>query len=132
MKGDIQALQDALTHQISGVLWITEEKLVDRPRPFNQLDYFLDGLLTNFYHHNSNSEVSGEKNFFISQHFGAPFFVGHLEASSQFLMQNSEDILKIVKPDQSKKVLVIDMAKKGLVSNLKKSFKNLSFSELTL
>jgi hypothetical protein len=132
MKGDIQVLQDALTHQISGILWITEEKLVDRPRPFTQLDYFLDGLLTNYYHHNSESEASSEKNFFITQHFGAPFFIGHLEATSNYLTQNSEDILKIVKPDHSKEVLVLDMAGKNITDGLKKRFKNLNFSELSL
>ncbi len=132
MKGDIQVLQDAINHQVSGILWVTNEKLVDRPRPFNQFDYFLDGLLTNFYHHNSNEDNSSDKNFFITKHFGSPFFLGHLNASSQYLIQNSEDILKIVKPEQSKEILVLDMAGKNLLKDLKKNFKDLKFLELKL
>lgn len=73
----IKNLSDHLTTKTCGVLWFSEQNLLDRPLPFNELDYFLDGLLTNIFLQENQTLV--RKHFLSTTHFGKPFFLAQFQ-----------------------------------------------------
>lgn len=73
----IKNLADHLTTRTCGILWFTEQNLLERPLPFNELDYFLDGLLTNICLQENKSNV--RKHFLSTTHFGKPFFLAQFQ-----------------------------------------------------
>ena len=50
----IEKLQDILTKEYLGIIWVTEGPLEQKPAPFFGLDYFLDGLLSKFLSNGKN------------------------------------------------------------------------------
>lgn len=69
-----------LNVQTCGALWFTSTSLSSRPFPFNELDYFLDGLLTSIIL--ESSEGSERKHFLTTTHFGRPFFLAQFEVGN--------------------------------------------------
>lgn len=117
MNTQIQELQDAMPPNILGVFWITKENIMSRPSPFEALDYFLDGLLSSFYLKQNelaqiNNRLKTNKNFFVSNHFGKQFFVGHLDISDQNQditeeLTNLMDLVRKLKREEKNNTIVI-------------------------
>lgn len=133
MKSDIQALQDALELDVAGILWITPGPLWERPRPFEALDYFLDGLLNG---HEKNEKTTNtkdgqhpEKNLFIGRSFGFPFFLAHLQEDLAPFERHLREVLATVTPftKDRKKVLILGQQGKRVLPQLKKEASKLSF-----
>jgi len=82
----IQDLGNHLTPQTCGVLWFTQIPLIERPLPFSELDYYLDGLLTNICL--EKRESPEHKHFLTTHHFGRPFFL------AQFQMDGNNSKIK--------------------------------------
>ncbi len=77
----IQNLAEHLTTRTCGILWFTDQNLLERPLPFNELDYFLDGLLTNICLQENKGHV--RKHFLSTNHFGKPFFLAQFQLSEE-------------------------------------------------
>lgn len=141
-QSQFQLLQDRLTPDILGVFWATQESLIEKPTPFAALDYFLDGLLTSFHHQKMDpsyrvSEVHKKnygKNFFITESFGEPFFVGHISVSSEKLNDNIHDLITMAKSiaPEKKSILVVDNSTKKILAYLRKKYPTFKFTSLNL
>ncbi len=77
----IKNLADHLNTRTCGILWFTEQNLLERPLPFNELDYFLDGLLTNVCLEENRNSV--RKHFLSTTHFGKPFFLAQFQLGAE-------------------------------------------------
>ena len=141
MKTKIPELQDKIGMDVLGVIWITEKSLIDRPFLFDSLDYFVDGLLTNYYQKKNKAKKilqNNEKNFFVTQSFGSFFFLGHavtvLDENNSFGKMHDmlDELMKLATTLQSdkKSVLFIDVSeqKKENLAYLQEKYDGLSFS----
>jgi len=138
-KSSIEILQDAITPDVLGVFWLTEDKLLNKPAPFSTLDYFLDGLLTSFYQKrkglSENREEVSRKNFFISRNFGGPFFVWHLETSHKELKEELKNLMEMAKKMNTagkRSLLVLNNKQKKDLSFLSKSWPDFNFKFIKL
>ena len=85
-------LGDHLTPSTCGALWFTDSDLTQRPEPFNEIDYYLDGLLTNILLENNTS--TQQKHFLTTSHFGRPFFLAqfHLKETNPNLKRDLAEV----------------------------------------
>ena len=137
MKRDIDHLQAVITPHVMGLFWITEKKLIDRPRPFYALDYFFNGGLVNYYQHEGRPSTAAERQtFFISSSFGEPFFLGHLKASREGANVALENLMTLTKSlsfnNSGKSILVLDSSHKKLYPYLVKKYGTFQFETLEL
>ena len=131
INNETERLQDKLSKDILGIIWITSNPIADRLKYFHALDYFVDGLLTEFYkqcHQGKNTSKSNyKKNFFLSRSFDEPFFIGHIlsdeSEESASIQEDLDELMKLTVPlkTDKNKLLVIDDTK-----NQKINFNNLS------
>ncbi|EQC50154.1 hypothetical protein M899_2844 [Bacteriovorax sp. BSW11_IV] len=107
-------LQFQLTPDLAGLIWITDEKLLDRPNGFNELDYFFDGLLTQFA---AQPEVPSFKTtFFSTESFGNDFSLTHLQPGEEKIEKDLENIMGLLhkKDALNRPVAVLNLSSKQL------------------
>lgn len=143
MKTDIQKLLDAITPDVLGVFWLTSTELHTRPRPFDALNYVLNGLLSEYCHNkdiiekdektlNVNSD-SKYKNFFSSNNYGAPFFVAHLKENVSLVEQDFINLMTLaqtLKKQNKTTILYIDLIPTNNLTILRKKYSNFNFVSL--
>jgi len=122
--------------QVIGIFWITDTSLMDIPRHFGELDYLLDGLLTGYIKRKQEMEsipTSEPKNFFVTESFGFPFFVAHLESKGNNLKEDVDQLMQLVSglKTQRKEIWIVGPKDLEEIKYLKKNFKNYSFSHLS-
>ncbi|MBT3583716.1 MAG: hypothetical protein HN509_02315 [Halobacteriovoraceae bacterium] len=134
-SSDILKLQDLLTQEILGIFWVTKEQIKDFPRLYESMDYFMDGLLTkgSLVKEGDSSSSYPDKTFLLSEHFGAPFFIGHIEESVKKMDQHFAQFMDLVEGFKSdrKKILVIGQQGERLQSFLKKKYSKYTFQTVT-
>ena len=135
MKNDMDILQESITFNVMGVLWITKENLMEYPRPFHSLDYFFDGLLMN-YHQHRQDYFSKDKNinFFISNHFDTFFFMGHVQWGQENPRQNLHKLLEHMQSFKKKKgpLLTLDFSDENLHEYLSSKYSAFDFKQILL
>ncbi|HLE10455.1 MAG: hypothetical protein A2504_16080 [Bdellovibrionales bacterium RIFOXYD12_FULL_39_22] len=94
MKSNFEKLQRLINEQVIGVIWATEEKLVERPFPFQALDYFFDGTLTNFCANCATNERP-ISNLFCAHNFGHNIFLLHVEKNISSIDANVSQIVDL-------------------------------------
>ena len=135
MNKNIQILQDTITPEITGIFWITSTPLTDRPKPFEAIDYFLDGLLTQYVKHVTDQVTdSNTKNFFACENFGKQFFVGHLLRDSKNIEHDFREIISLTKAlDRTEKqVAVIDFESDKYIQILKSKYPDFNFFKVDI
>lgn len=126
-------LQKELDPFTSGIFWVTQHSLKERPIYFNELDYFFEGMISeNLKRIEKKEIVEDPKNFFITRHFGRGFFLAHLVSSlanrSSWLSQFKPLIESQVKPEQ--KILFIgEVPPDKWMKDLKKEFPEIEMKE---
>ena len=68
-------LQDKISSKTSGILWLTQGDLKEKPKPFYALNYFFDGLLMNYFQRDLPSHKM--PNLFLTKNFNKNLFLGH-------------------------------------------------------
>jgi|GEM_PF-5455028 len=88
-----------------GIFWFTNHSLTSFPEPFFDIDYLLDGLLSDHIEKVEKNEIAGQfpKHFFMSNNFGRPFFVAHLVKSPATLKDDIKNLMQLF--SQSKNAL---------------------------
>ena len=122
-------ISDQINSNCTGILWITDDKVtINHPNVY-ELNYLLDGLLVKTLTHNNDCE----SHFFLSENFGAPFFVGQIVDSDKTLKKINEQ-LDIIVPivNENKEVYILNQSKKhqNLVKDLHKKYPQLTFKNI--
>lgn len=74
MRSDFfHLLQKELTPQTLGLIWFLNSALEERPTPFDELDYFLDGLLSQTL--KSLPQAQPQHHFIKASQFSRPFYL---------------------------------------------------------
>ncbi len=117
---DLNQLKDQISIDICGIIWITKENLINKPPPFDSLDYFLDGALITFYNnHKKNLTQINGTNLFMAQSFGNSFFVAHFEQSTSNLIEQISQIKALIPvTNKEKLVLLIEPTGSDLIKKL--------------
>ncbi len=94
MKNDFEKLRSLIDDKVVGIVWNTNEKLIEQPAPFHLLDYFFDGILTNFC---ANCVVDNKiiRNLFVAPNFGHNIFLLHLENLTSEIDAHIEHIVDL-------------------------------------
>jgi hypothetical protein len=135
LSKEADILKAALTPQVLGLFWITSTNLSQFPSPFLEMDYFLDGLLTRYIQQRQNrkKQTLEEKNFFVSESFGTPFFVAHLK-DHESVLKELEELMELIKPlarEGKRKILLLDKNHNHLAA-LEKDYRDWIFEHLEL
>lgn len=105
--------------QTSGIIWITENSLNYETKGVYEINYLLNGLLI-------QSLASGlshpEKNLYLSENFGAPFFVIHHSGQSLDGLYNN---LSLVETNLSQKTEILFVAERRS-ENIIKAYEKLA------
>ena len=100
-------LQDKITSETRGILWLTKSNLKERPKPFFGLNYFFDGLLMNFF----QSETPSQKlpNLFFTKNFNKNLFLGHYNIESSNINEEVSTFLGIVEnlADKNSQIIIL-------------------------
>ena len=100
-------LQDKITSETCGILWLTKNSLKEKPKPFFALNYFFDGLLMNFY----QREVPSQKlpNLFFTRNFNKNLFLGHYNIDSSNIDEEVSTFLGIVEnlAEKNSQILIL-------------------------
>ena len=75
MVEETSFLQDKIGSKTSGILWLTQGDLKEKPKPFYALNYFFDGLLMNYFQRDLPSHKM--PNLFLTKNFNKNLFLGH-------------------------------------------------------
>ena len=121
MKKEIQFLQDRIHPNTCGLLWVTQQKLEERPKPFYALNYFFDGLLVNFCLEEQKKE-GPLPNLFLTKNFDRNLFLGHFNQFIPSLEEKVKTFLDIAEniAEEGSKILIVSEEKE---LPLKKHFK---------
>ena len=126
-----QQIQSHLTPQTLGVLWLTNGQMAFENKPFVQLDYLFDGVLTKFLNDN---EMANNSSFFIGNQFGKPFFLGQSDYNDEKFESSLAGFLTLMKPkaEERQKILVINHEKSAFPVGILKKFSNFKFEHVTI
>ncbi len=127
-KNDMQIIQTAIGSDTGAILWITKEPLRKFPRPFREMDYLLDGIIS------QNMKIHKEdpkKNLFCSKQFEYLLFIAHLEKSIENFQEQLKEMVKLIQKinKQSKDIIYIGEELKE-IKNLQGIYKNIKFLKL--
>ena len=135
-------LKAAISPQVLGLLWITPGPITTFPRPFAQIDYFLDGLLTRYVQQygqatgKDSSSLKEKKNFFVTESFGSPFFVANLDRQKESsLNRELSELMSLIKPlmrQGKNKILCLGEDCTKQVRHLQDHFEDCQFEEISL
>lgn len=128
---EVQKISNLISPGCNGIIWITEGK-IDLSHPYiYELNYLLDGLLLKRLAEDNNSE--DHNHFFLSESFGEPFFIGHID-SKENLLKIISSHLDISMPYLENGGLVYllnqSSGNKNLIKELQKKYKNIDFKDL--
>jgi hypothetical protein len=128
------SIQDLVTPDIMGILWITPENLMEKPAPFNSFDYLLDGLLTGHYQRKKDAPMVDEidsMNFFVTRNFDRPFFIGHIYAMLGNVQQKLDQLMTLASPlrKSRNKVLLINSTGEDHILYLQTHYTEFEFIE---
>ena len=104
-------LQDKISSETSGILWLTKSDLKEKPKPFYALNYLFDGLLMNFF----QRELPSHKmpNLFSTKNFNKDLFLGHYNIDSPHINKEVFVFLDIVEnlSEKNSQILILRPAK---------------------
>ena len=82
------------------VLWVTDVPLAEKPFPFDELDYYVDGLLTkhltNFKEDSDNQKNSDRKCLIATTSFSHPFFIVHINLQTKIKEDSISEIASTI------------------------------------
>jgi hypothetical protein len=87
-----KSLSEIVGPEHLGIIWVESKDLSERPSLFYELDYLLDGLLTD----SIKQKAAAEQSFFLGQSFNRPFFLFKGSKDSISCKQNMESLKAIL------------------------------------
>ena len=122
-------LQEKLTPQVLGVLWITQKDIKEREDPFGELNYFFDGTLGSRIFFDSLPE---ETHLIVSNHYQNPVYLGQVKHDCEGLGQSLNQLLRVMQGRASgrKKILVVLKERNFFPTSVTKANPSLDFDFL--
>ena len=104
-----RALTEVITPDYLGIIWVTKEKLNEKPKIYKEIDYLFDGLITRSLTKSSPTK----KSLYMGKSYGHPFFLAHFEENNSDFNKDMEETIKMVSKlkTNSKNILVISEQK---------------------
>ena len=105
-------LLDLVDKKVLGIFWLTEKRPASSDRYFNELDYLVDGLLSDSVRKNSSkkdNDSSYSQELFLGKNFESPLFLYHSLPEEKNLTRNFQNFISILKPhngDNSKLIII--------------------------
>lgn len=126
MKANIQKLQDAISPEAIGIIWITKELLCSTPKPFYSLDYFLDGQLSQY--NSRNKDNKHIRTAFFTKNFDHKFFVFHSTD------KNIDEVFNLAKNKEkiNNKIIIVDEKDTLNIEKLSSQYKEYSFDKISI
>lgn len=103
----LETLEKKLTPATTGLIWFSKNSLQARPCPFEELDYFFDGLLSQTAE--LNSHQAGEHYFIKASQFSRPFyliFLGPSLDANRHAELIQQDLELIERPSRAELLLI--------------------------
>jgi len=129
LKGISDNLQQLLSPKVICALWLTEVPLTEKPFPFDELDYYVDGLLTkhltNFKENADHQKNIDGKCLIASTSFSHPFFIVHINLQTKIKEDSISEIASTINKvctTECNQVVVIQTKPNQLSSTIKKCF----------
>ncbi len=125
-------LQDHIKTNTAGIIWITKEKLSHKLNLYNDLNYFFNGLITQYLKTSKNKEKNDGINFFISNNFNDSFFLGHLTIQTNNLQDYLKNLILLINNknwENMDEILVIDSASCNALLSLEKLKTGFNFKQ---
>lgn len=117
-----------------GIIWLQDEELSEKTEYFFEMNYLMDGLL-------SQTEITDKDNFhfYLTKQFSNQFFLIYKDCSKKMNVDNLISIIKnstnLINSERSN-ILIFSQSKRvnsnSLIEQLKKKFKDLEFQTITL
>lgn len=97
LKQELRELQNLVTEDFSGVIWLTRGELSSELPYFSALDYLVNGALQQLV----NNRMTISQNLVMAKNFGHAFFVAQFSASEE--IKKIESALTIISQESQKK-----------------------------
>jgi hypothetical protein len=141
MSNSIENLSRLITSDTSGVIWLTDTPLANDLDGVYEFNYLTNGLLTKSIQNQQSDKDSN--NFFITENFGASFFLSHLlcgqssDTKADFKeVYNQIEMAKPIFKDNGRIIYVYNKSSKidgiKLLKELSKRYSEIEFIQLTL
>lgn len=116
---------DLITHEVRGIIWLTDKPLANFPSCFQELNYLFDGLIGQHVANASHGSLGSEKNVFIGRSFDRDIVLIQIYGFEKTeRLKILHDTVPII-PGQSEHANVLLIAKEDssqLAKDLKKKF----------
>ncbi len=131
----ISYLTDAITPDVSGILWLTDGPLSTNSMGAYEFNYLLDGNLFDYIHTTQNQKTS---NFHMASNFSRPFFIAHSVIETQFNFKSIEENFKLIESMATNNSFIYlfndskNTANINLENELQKKYQTYQFKHLFL
>ncbi len=125
-------LQEKLTPQVLGLLWITGQDIAAREAPFDELNYFFDGILgRRMFSATAQAEVA-DTHLVASEHYQRPVYLGQVRRDTPRLGVALNQLLRIMQGRSGgrKKILVVLQERSHFPPSVAKSNPSVEFEFL--
>lgn len=131
----IEEFSQRINTDTVGILWLTDATLAyDSPGAY-EINYLLDGVLTQSLAAQTPGEEAAESssNFFLGKSFGMPFFVGHVVFKSKKDLDKILKALETAKPfiQENKQVYLLNNSEaassQSILKDIQKKYSDVSF-----
>ena len=105
-------IQKKFIPSLLGILWLTQKSIWERESPFDELNYFFDGILETTV---LQLKQPLDPNLAMSMHYGNPVHLGQVKASSPQLEQTLNKFLKIMQKNSKERRSVLVIVKGRII-----------------
>lgn len=124
-------LNDQVSQNTLAIIWLTTTEISNSLKYYQPINYLLNGVLVNNISNSSKSRSS----FFMSEGFGKPFFMGHIQIDENNLDKDIQAIVNLLIPHSDKKseIIILDESQKlsnKLFNSINAKYADLNFRHL--
>ncbi len=123
MCNDISKLTKLISPEVTGIIWPTNICLKDFPKPFLDLDYFMDGILTKYV---NNDYIDKNNNIFYASSYNSKIFLANIKITTNLNEVIKNLLLSLLSKKQLKHNILIIWPD----SELKSQFENSQYSNI--
>ncbi|MCB9059902.1 MAG: hypothetical protein H6622_00080 [Halobacteriovoraceae bacterium] len=114
-----------------GLIWITQDYLINVPEGLLQIDYLLDGQLIDYLNNKDKVNRDYKKNLFIGEQFGNPFFLGHVREENNSVASDVFEILDVTKSFHLKdKIIFTYGLEKDILNRCNQKYSDYTFKSI--
>jgi hypothetical protein len=134
---NLKTLLDQFTPQVIGIFWITPEDLNQKLLGFDEVNYFFDGLISQYLYNQIKNDIDPHQNntnIFFTTNFNQRLFLAHIKMNSAISGILDEHIALIQESfkDDRNKILIFNTTSKDMSNELEKRYPRFEFIKLII